>query len=329
LNNFYCVLGFWTHKALYGVEALSYCTIAAAVIDPKWLAGIVNGWKKAWLGYSLIASCFLLFAWFSWHLPPSGYGVVVMTVVAGIMAIRPEMGGWERSLWFVLLVCFSIIEIRAINHDREQAKDEFTEITAGLKTSVDQGKVAVNGLQTTIKEGREHFDATVTGLEKNLRATTGGDSYCYAVFGNESPDHRTKLLFVIHRGSFPLRNAHLRLVDQMKASELAKEFGPSLSVLQQSETNYSLGDIGNGQSETLAWVDLSGRDHINYLADFSALNGNWYELIRLRLTKGGWQQAYKVSKWIVVDKKKPAQEKILYAPSPPREYPLVNGKVDW
>jgi hypothetical protein len=119
LNNFYCVLGFWTHKALYGVEALSYCTIAAAVIVPKWLAGIENGWKKAWLGYSLIASCFLLFAWFSWHLPPSGYGVVVMTVVAGIMAIRPEMGGWERSLWFVLLVCFSIIEIRAINHDRE------------------------------------------------------------------------------------------------------------------------------------------------------------------------------------------------------------------
>jgi len=135
-----------------GAAGLLLCCIIATVFAaPGRMAEIEHMWKKRWLGYSLIAASFALFTWVTWCLPPSGYGVVAMAVVAGIMAIRPEMGGWERSLWFVVLVCFAIVEIRAINHDREQAHGEFTEIVSGLKTSVDQGKTAIEGLETTIQ----------------------------------------------------------------------------------------------------------------------------------------------------------------------------------
>lgn len=191
-----------------GVSALLLsCFMATAFAFPNWTAEIEQMWKKKWLGYFLVGASFALFVWFTWHLPPSGYGVVAMAVVAGIMAIRPEMGGWERSLWFVVLVCFAIIEIRAINHDREQAAGEFTEIVSGLKTSVDQGKTAIVGLETTIKEGREHFDTTMqrsgaimNGVGRSINTMTGGDSYLWfepsvIVMGdNALPEYRNSVI---------------------------------------------------------------------------------------------------------------------------------------
>ena len=140
---------------VYSLGAFRFVVLACAVILTVWallvphaityirnrnIGKIENIWKKKWLGYSLIAVGFTLFAWLNWHLPPSGYGVVAMAVVAGIMAIRPEIGGWERSLWFVVLVCFAIIEIRAINHDREQAKTDFGNVVAGLKQQLMKAK---------------------------------------------------------------------------------------------------------------------------------------------------------------------------------------------
>jgi hypothetical protein len=113
---------------ILAVWALLVPHAISRIREKEAISEIEHIWKKTWLGYSLIAVSFALFAWLNWQLPPSGYGVVVMAVGAGIMAIRPEMGGWERSLWFVVLVCFAIVEIRAINHDREKAKADFVDI---------------------------------------------------------------------------------------------------------------------------------------------------------------------------------------------------------
>ncbi|MGA7382488.1 MAG: hypothetical protein WBX03_16685 [Terriglobales bacterium] len=103
-----------------------------------WLFEVEHIWSKTWLGYWLVTISFCVFGWFHWHLPPSGYAVVGMAVVAGIMAIRPKMGGWERSLWLVVLACFAIIEIRAINHDRTKQNEDFKTIAGGLTTTLNQ-----------------------------------------------------------------------------------------------------------------------------------------------------------------------------------------------
>jgi hypothetical protein len=46
-------------------------------------------------------------------------------VMAGIMALRPQMRDWERSLWFVVLVVFAAMEIRAIDRDRNDQTEKF------------------------------------------------------------------------------------------------------------------------------------------------------------------------------------------------------------
>src|SRR5215467_13448438 len=100
-----------------GVEQLLLCSVAVAVFTfDDGTAELEDIWKKKWFGYLLIAVFLAGCVWLNFHIPPSGYGVVAMAVVAGIIAIRPEMGGWERSLWFVLLLLFGGLEIRAIKN---------------------------------------------------------------------------------------------------------------------------------------------------------------------------------------------------------------------
>jgi hypothetical protein len=79
---------------------------------------VTEAWKESWFGYVLIVATFCVFLWFSWHLPPAGYAVTTMAVVAGVMALRPEMGGREKWFWFAMLLAFMGVEVRAINRDR-------------------------------------------------------------------------------------------------------------------------------------------------------------------------------------------------------------------
>jgi hypothetical protein len=303
----------------YGGGELLLCCIAAVVFAvPEWMAEIEHIWKNKWLGYCLIAVSCTTFLWLNWHLPPSGYAVVAMAVVAGIMAIRPEMGGWERSLWFVVLVCFAIIEIRAITHDREQAKGDFTEIATGLKTSVDQGKIAIDGLQTTIKEGREHFDTTLQtenknmtqtlrGLKETVNAATGGDSFCYALLvppgyaGNPAA-----ISSIIPRGKYPLTNVNALVTDDdmmvqylngannTGRSHSADEFA---NIMQRAQEWIHLGDLPPNFSEQFSMRAATVTGDRRMLSIFFwANNGNWIEKFALRRVNGKWLRLIRVWK---------------------------------
>ena len=85
-------------------------------------------------------------------MPPSGYAITAMAVIAGIMALRPEMHGREKFLWFAILLAFMVVEIRAINKDRRDQNGKFETIASGLKAAID-------GIQGTVNE------------------ITGGDTY--------------------------------------------------------------------------------------------------------------------------------------------------------
>ncbi len=149
---------------------------------PDWLGHTREIWGQAWPGYSLIAMSFLVFLWLERRLPPPGYAITAMAVIAGAMALRPDMGGWEKSLWFVILLLFAGIEIRAISKDRKEQTKTFSDIAAKLTVTVDQGTIALTALNETIREGRTHFDSTISGLTDSMKTQTGGDSFCYLEF---------------------------------------------------------------------------------------------------------------------------------------------------
>jgi hypothetical protein len=308
-------------------ELLLCCIIATLFATPEWVAEIEHVWKKKWLGYSLIAASFVVFAWFTWCLPPSGYGVVAMAVAAGIMAIRPEMGGWERSLWFVILVCFAIIEIRAINHDREKATREFTEIASGLKTSVNQGKTAIQGLQTTINEGREHFDTTMarsnvimSGIADSIKTQTGGDSFAFITFTAEpaqafemhwnnflAPSGEPYFLVsVTSHGKYPLRGTQAIMMDDERRLAAMQEYnkhpnGDWIKAINSADTEYQLPylrpqstEAPQGEVDVIGIYPMPQGDTKKLTINFSAPNGYWNEVLHLGRVNRMWHQCLSV-----------------------------------
>jgi hypothetical protein len=246
-------------------------------------------WKKKRFGYPLIIVSFSVFLWFNWHIPPSGYAVVAMTVAAGVMAIRPEMGGWERSLWFVVLLCFAFIEIRAINRDRDRANKDFDNIVKGLqtaidegKTSIDKGNAAINGLQTTIAEGRQHFDQTIRGISGSINTQTGGDSYAFFTWVPMQG-----FLAFVHKGDYPLYDVRARIVDLDKIATESGLLGVTVSV----------GDMikGHAKMEAVPPAIASTETHFNANIFFTARNGGWTQKFRAQKSKDGWARATIVS----------------------------------
>jgi hypothetical protein len=248
--------------------------------------------------------------------------------------------------WRFCLVAFGILfsllawlqqsrALKASAHDRESAISETsTRVASETADRVTRAMTAqyegtISGLNRQIGGLQGQLSAIGQATSENAKVVTGGDSYCYVTFANRAPDNSSMMLMAVHRGRYPLRDVRVRMVDQIKSHKLYEAHGPSESALSAAETNIAIGDLATGHAESLGWKDLKGAEKFNFLLQFSALNGSWYEVIRLRLVNGEWRQAMKVFRDVVVQKDKPAQEKVLFEPSPSSEYPLVDGKVDW
>jgi hypothetical protein len=105
---------------------------------------IENIWKKRWLGHSLLAVAVLFVVAGWWVSIPSGYAITAIAVVAGIMALRSEMSGVERSAWFVIIVLFAVMELSAIKHDHKKQEGEFAQTSESLRS-------AISGLQAILQ----------------------------------------------------------------------------------------------------------------------------------------------------------------------------------
>jgi hypothetical protein len=143
----------------------------------EFVNAIEQVWKKSWFGYLLIAGSLSVLLWFYRHLPPSGYAATTLAVVAGVMALRAEMGGREKWLWFGLLFAFLGVEIRAINNDRHDQNQQFHTIASGLETSISQGTTAITQSQQEFQSTMNEMKGILTKEDNTLTQTMGGAGY--------------------------------------------------------------------------------------------------------------------------------------------------------
>ena len=67
--------------------------------------------EKGQFGLSSHRRCGRVCIRWYFHIPPPSYSVTFMAVAAGLMALRPEMGGREKWLWTLVLFAFAVVEI--------------------------------------------------------------------------------------------------------------------------------------------------------------------------------------------------------------------------
>ncbi len=129
-----------------------------------------------------------------------------------------------------------------------------------------------------------------------VSSVTGGDSFCYLDF-TRTPAATTDL-FLVHQGKYPLFDLTIRVVDVEKFKSIASGPGVTLQdVLQADALRQTVGTVIPSSSITLSdrWpLPASGRKDYNVF--FSARNGFFIQLIRLRRIDGVWKRALKVTR---------------------------------
>jgi hypothetical protein len=153
-----------------------------------------DAWKNSkTLSWILVISGMALALWTSISPRSPGVSIGLLALVAGVMSVRPEMHFMEKCAWIILLITFTILEVRAISRNdqenkavRDQQNREFSDIAKGLKDSV---SISQSQYDSTIG----HVDGvlkTTQGVaevaQKALVNITGANSYPYVIPDTET-----------------------------------------------------------------------------------------------------------------------------------------------
>jgi hypothetical protein len=215
--------------------------------------------------------------------------------------------------------------VLVIKQARQASKSE-TELKNGIQGLAVQS-AEVSRLQTSNNELQQQvldlakLNATLT--RENISTVTGGDSFCWMgvnfQFGHPTP-------IFTHSGKYTLYEVHVRISDLNKFRQKIERKEPFTLADDISIDLHEMAPATSGLSESfvLPFSDESAQD---FNVFFSARNGRWTELLRLRKVHGHWSSAVQVAWQYRIDRpvtQEPIFEQI------DDDYPRNNRRlVDW
>ena len=151
---------------------------------------------------------------------------------------------------------------------------------------------------------------------------TGGASFAYIVPTFFDPTHNSPMLTLVHRGEYPLYDLTVRILDMATFDNMVRQ-NNSYSDKLREEVQSSISNIAPNQTSMLKTVQL-GSDPLRWNLFFSARNGFFTELLRVRRVGNEWKTALKVIRTPSSSKEQLLFERI------DSGYPLSkNGHVEW
>ena len=169
------------------------------------------------------------------------------------------------------------------------------------------------------KELRQKSDEIAELNRQIASSITGGDSFAYIVpmFLDNSI-----VLSVIHQGKHPLYDLDVRIVDLFRFEKMVKQ-NYSWSDMQRDEIHIRIGNIAPGQANMLQPIQVHA-EPIRWNIFFSARNGFFDELLRVRRVGNEWKTAVRVSNNPTPGERKTLFEKV------DQGYPVGDdGQVMW
>jgi hypothetical protein len=284
-----------------------------------------------WLNVFLLVMFSLAYAALLYRPPVTNVASLFIALIAAAMVFGEKRPVF-KALYFVLILLFTMVEMKAISREHEEvARQE----TAKRKDENDQFQKIADGINKTIAASDRQFQTTMlatnklidesTGLAKlaqqNINATTGGNTYCYVGMSFVGP----KFLWVINTvGDSPLHDVVVEQVDVDMSRAAVTNGTLTFEQYQAFTVDYpTIPSLSSKSGRMLAQIPIGDREERNFQFTFFAMNGVWGERMNLRRLNGQWLQAIKVSKEV-----SPNHVKILYT-NIPKEYPMPNGNMDW
>ena len=145
----------------------------------------------------------------------------------------------------------------------------------------------------------------------------GGDSFCYLNVANIDSVKNIGIFVVVHRGKDPLYDLNAMIVDLEKKNQIKGK--PSLATVRQTSTDIPLGTLIPSSVRMLDQITLGNGDTRRFSITFSARNGFFIQVLRLKKIHGKWVHATKVLR----------ENKVIYE-EVDDEFPrTAEGNVEW
>jgi hypothetical protein len=161
----------------------------------------------------------------------------------------------------------------------------------------------VNALNTKLQEKLlEQSDRILVVGKSAIDTATGGDSFCYVVFGGDGSPGA-----LVHGGQYPLSDVRMRIVDLDKFARAVNDSRGNgrpftLADIQQAEQLVLMGNVPAKSSailpQTIFTPALSEGQVLKFNLFFSAKNGFWEESVMIRRIDGKRRQALRVVRTI-------------------------------
>ncbi len=175
--------------------------------------------------------------------------------------------------------------------------------------------------EAKVDDNLEKIEKRANDILNSLEARTallfsqisGGNSFCYVCVSQDYLGHRN--LVVNHQGDYPLYDLTINVIDLDKFNEHAAN--PEYA--HEYQKIFSIGTMLPRQTNNLCVISLSNQEiSKSFNIFFSARNGMFHELIRLKNVNNEWVSAIKV------DREKTLLQLV------PENYPKnAAGEVEW
>jgi hypothetical protein len=221
-----------------------------------------------------------------WH-PPVGLFIAILGVVGVVVPwLREHIGKREKAFWTFTFCLLLFLEIRSLH-------------------LYSQDEAAVR-------------DAQFKAFQETINTITGDNSFAYLMISY--PTSAGATLVAVHKGRYPLYSVGARFVDLQKFYAMNNGLSPTRLNIAAGATDINIGDLFHDSASVQGNVvfDDAGEQKFNIF--FSARNGRWTELLRVRRKDNTWYQAIRVLRR--VDE---THESIIFEQAD-TDYP---GSVDW
>ncbi len=149
--------------------------------------------------------------------------------------------------------------------------------------------------QTQFEHDLRKKSEEIAELNKEIEnQVIGGKSFCYLSIGSINNQKNIGLLMVVHQGDHPVYDLNARIVDLQEFAKVKDSL--NLKTIQQTETNLQIGNMIKGTASMLREFQLGNSSKRDFNIFFSARNGLYTQLLRLRKVDGEWISAIKVEK---------------------------------
>lgn len=251
----------------------------------------------------------------------------VLGASAAVMSIR-DMQHTLKFLWTVVIFALLIVELRAIDKDRTQYANEQAQIRKEERNSF---SAIADGIRTAIQNSQNQFQATTDRSNKildqtantarlsteSIKTMTGGDSFCYLDL--VSVTATGGIPTIIQKGRYPLYDVTARIVDIAAIDKAGREHPGNIQM--QVEIGYRLilhpGSIARGSAwfSPREYVRFTDAKRPDFNVFFSARNGLWHEVLRIRQVNGQWLEVLSVFRTDGL------RDTLIYASPIPKDFP--------